>query len=584
MPDIRRATVKELAHKIKGTDGAMPRFAFFLGAGASKQSGVITVNEMIRFFRNRILDESCPLTNATEEDRDKWLKGQHWYRAAGSDYSKMFEKYEPKELGRQRYIEKLIDGKSPSFGYVVLASLMAKKYIQSILTTNFDDLIYAACTSYSPIRPIVYAYGVLASEMRITASRPKILKLHGDYLYSTLKNTDTETAVQDPNMARQVAQVLAEYGLAVVGYSGNDASVMKILSSISEKNDLYWCVRRYEEPNTGVQELLRAKGGFLVEIEGFDEMMNEIRSTVELDARTMIGSIYERQTSIIEGLKELHPKYSAKILGEVVTALKDQMTHQEEQIRKTEAADYFAKAYEADEQGNYKEAVGLYRKVIKRDNGYFWAYNNLGALLLNEKNYPEAEALLKKAIDLNPGESLPCSNLALVYGGQKKYLQAIQTMIQAVRLSPQDSANANGLGWFYLLSGDFKRARRQFEQAISLDPRSWSPVFNLGIAHWLEGRKAKARTLWRKGLTMLSLDKPDEKLAHSLYSTAAQDREKRGSSLRSILQGGTFRPNQLDNALQDAEVLLNSKSPPPGVRQAVTLLKSAMTRSLKTPK
>src|SRR5262249_31256198 len=153
-------------------------------------------------------------------------------------------------------------------------------YINTIITTNFDDLIYSACTTYTDIRPIVYAYGVMASEMRITMKRPKILKLHGDYLYSALKNTDHETATQDPNMLRQVSHVINEYGLIVVGYSGGDKSVIRILKGISERNDLYWCVRHGEEPNDAVQQLLHDKRGFLIEIEGFDQMMNEIRSIV----------------------------------------------------------------------------------------------------------------------------------------------------------------------------------------------------------------------------------------------------------------------------------------------------------------
>ncbi len=156
----------------------------------------------------------------------------------GSEYCKCFERYEPKEQGRQRYIESIIEKREPSFGYVVLANLMARNLINTIITTNFDDLVYSACTTFTGIRPIVYAYGVMASEMRFTAQRPKILKLHGDYLYSTLKNTNSELVAQDPNMASQLRQVLSEYGLIVIGYGGGDKSVMEILASISERNDL----------------------------------------------------------------------------------------------------------------------------------------------------------------------------------------------------------------------------------------------------------------------------------------------------------------------------------------------------------
>ena len=268
MEDIPRVSIRELAHKIK-IYGA-PRFAFLLGAGASRQSGIPTAGEMIRHFKEQIVLQRGPDGLKTDEEKARWLSEQKWFRAEGSEYCKCFECFEPKEIGRQRYIESIIEKREPSFGYVVLANLMAQGYINTIITTNFDDLVYSACTTFTGIRPIVYAYGVMASEMRFTTRRPKILKLHGDYLYSALKNTGTELAAQDPNMLRQLRQVLSEYGLVVIGYGGGDKSVMKVLSEISDRQDLYWCVWRGEKKlNEDVEQLLRDKKGYLVEIDDF---------------------------------------------------------------------------------------------------------------------------------------------------------------------------------------------------------------------------------------------------------------------------------------------------------------------------
>lgn len=228
---IQTATVKQLARRIKEYPA---RFALFLGAGASAESGILTASGMISDFKRRILQDECPDCFKTEAEKENWLTTQAWYDA-NHPYASLFEHCEPKEIGRQRYIEKLIEGRKPSVGYVTLANLLATKHINTILTTNFDDLVYTACTTFTDIRPIVFAYGVLASEMRVTAPRPKILKLHGDFLYSKLKNTKDETRAQDPNMARQVLQVLNEYGLIVIGYSGGDESVMDILDQIPRR-------------------------------------------------------------------------------------------------------------------------------------------------------------------------------------------------------------------------------------------------------------------------------------------------------------------------------------------------------------
>lgn len=429
MQDIPRASIKELAHKIKIYKA--PRFAFFLGAGASRQSGILTAGEMIRHFKEQIVLQRGPDELKTEEEKAKWLSEQDWYRAEGSEYCKCFECFEPKESGRQRYIESIIEEHAPSFGYVVLANLMAQGYINTIITTNFDDLVYSACTTFTGIRPIVYAYGVMASEMRFTAQRPKILKLHGDYLYSALKNTGTELAAQDPNMIRQLRQVLSEYGLIVVGYGGGDKSVMQALSEMSERQDLYWCVRRGEKQlHEDVGELLREKGGYLVEIDGFDEMMNEVRRVVEFDVQKMLGSIEERRGQLIKHLRDFDLKYSADILGDIVDAAKNPVT-EEKKEQDVSALDYLLKAYKAEQANELSEAVTLYRKALELDPKNASAYNNLGDTLKSLKHYEEAERSFRKAIELDSNHAIAYSNLFSMLSLHGKEMEALMIAQEA---------------------------------------------------------------------------------------------------------------------------------------------------------
>ncbi|MDT7602120.1 MAG: hypothetical protein QOF61_117, partial [Acidobacteriota bacterium] len=84
MADITRTSVRELAHKLKGY--GTPRFAFFLGAGASRQSGIITAGEMIRHFKEQIIAQCCPDGLKTDEEKAKWLTEQEWYQAKEGEY------------------------------------------------------------------------------------------------------------------------------------------------------------------------------------------------------------------------------------------------------------------------------------------------------------------------------------------------------------------------------------------------------------------------------------------------------------------------------------------------------------------
>ena len=617
MEDIPRATVRQLASKIRGHGPALalvPRFAFFLGAGASRQSGIITADEMIRFFKQQIINECCPEPLDTAEAQDSWLKSQDWYANDGHEYSRLFAAYEPKERGRQRYIESLIEGKTPSFGYAMLASLMASNYIRTVITTNFDDLVYSACTAYTDIRPIVYAYGVLASEMRITADRPKILKLHGDYLYSALKNTTGETAVQDPNMARQVSQVLNEYGLIVVGYGGGDESVMRVLGDISETNDLYWCILRGTVPSVAVQDLLRKKGGVVVPIDGFDEMMNEIRTVFGLQVGVMLGSLAERQREISEQLKGFSRQYKG-ILKELVDALKAQATTQADQIKEVETLEQLVRAEAAADKRQFTEAEALYRRVIEmspedleahygliaiverkaagrkeaadlarraieiseRRWGFVpqrWFYAVLMHLLARLGDYDGVERVYKEAIaDHDPPASLH-ADFGEACLRVHRYDTAIEAFRRAIDMEKDNAEIHKGLGWTFLLQRKLAEAEAEFETAITLAPEAHAPVFNLGLIRAMQGRDREARSLWVRGLELSKGDDVPTRLTAALYTAVVKGMEEPSSLLQDIIV--KYNPSTIERepAWADAKILAQLPHAPRGMNEAIALLAS----------
>lgn len=448
MSDILHATVRQLAHNIKDTRDR-PRFAFFLGAGASRQSGIITAGEMVVDFKKRLKVALCPNALATDEQKDKWLRKQDWYPKDRKDeYCKLFEKLHPKEYARRYYIEDIIDGKEPSFGYSVLANLIASNYINTIITTNFDDLVYSACSIYTGIRPVVFAYGLLASEMRIGAKQPKILKLHGDYLYSTLKNTQEELKTQEPNMERQIIQVLGEYGLVVVGYSGGDESVMNILRNISPKNDLYWCIQSdlsddlptedlltLADPD--VKTLLEEKRGTIIQIEGFDQMMHQIGEIVGFSVREMFGSIEARRNYIIGKIQDYADKYAKVLLPKIVEALEEEQEMATESINKRsidiKCLDLHGKARAARDAGDSTEAEALYRQIIEINPQYKRAHNDLGIILEDMERKDEAKEAYTKEIEFNEEDSHAYSNLMKLLRLQGKNAEALEIAEKALK-------------------------------------------------------------------------------------------------------------------------------------------------------
>ena len=166
--------------------------------------------------------------------------------------------------------------------------MLSKRFFDVVFTTNFDDLINEACYLYSEgLRPIVAAHDSAIQGIRVTAGRPKIIKLHGDFLYDNIKNTLAELETLESNTKRKLAQFAQEYGLVVLGYSGRDRSVMDTLELLLRDEDnykqgVYWCLKRGATISRRLESLIRRERVYLVEVDGFDEFTADLHKAADL--------------------------------------------------------------------------------------------------------------------------------------------------------------------------------------------------------------------------------------------------------------------------------------------------------------
>ena len=440
---IRKASITEVAHKIrdcrteKGKRCDEARFAMFLGAGASFQSKIKTAGQMMTEFRERILSRECPdITD--KKKQETWLEKNVLSKGNGNEYSKLFEAFERTPRGRQNYISKLIKDKDPSFGYAMLASLIARNFINTILTTNFDDLVFVACSKFTGVRPVIYAYGIMATEMKFNTPHPKILKMHGDYLYSALANTEREMSLfnQEPNMKSQVSQTLNEYELILFGYSGSDNSVMEILENYPNNKELYWCHWEKELPSLRALELLKEKDGTLIPIEGFDEAMYEIYKVVDFELDDVLASYEERRKEVLRFIDQFDKKYANPVIEETIEESKQTKSRTETEPETW--YEYITAGYYAGENKNFAKAEKYYRKAIELNPNYSIAYQNLGVLLSKDKkSQNEAEKMFLKAIESDLSNSFPYYNLACLRslsGKEENKEEAFKFLKKAIEL------------------------------------------------------------------------------------------------------------------------------------------------------
>jgi len=286
LPNKRR-TLNDLARFIKTKSDDVPNYSLFLGAGCSITSGIRSAEKLIKIWRKEIC-ESLPdvdgYSKDTESDQIEYLKDwcSDWYDP-NKEYSSLFERRYDLQRQRRMFVESEVANKLPSIGYAYLTSLVAKGYFRTIFTTNFDDLINEAFYLYSNDRPIVCAHDSSINSVTVTSKRPKIIKLHGDYLFDDIKATLKETESLELNMKSKFAEFSKEAGLVVVGYSGSDRSIMDVLHGILKSDDymrsgIYWCLRPDSEIPEELRRLFWKDRVYFVEIPGFDELFAEFYS------------------------------------------------------------------------------------------------------------------------------------------------------------------------------------------------------------------------------------------------------------------------------------------------------------------
>lgn len=285
--------------------------AWFLGSGASAASGIPTGYSMIMDFKARIF---CRENNISRREIDTgdpvWVgRIDSFFRTSSllppegdpTEYAATFEAVYPHERLRRQYIDDAIARGTPAFGHRVLGSLMAARKTDCVFTTNFDPLIEEAAQTASALlpaaeqaRPTVAALDSADRAVRSLkeSNWPLVAKLHGDYQSEDIKNTNSELATQDARMRHVLVEASQRFGMAFVGYSGRDASVMEALTSVLAKrtpfpNGLFWVSQSASRLLPAVTHFLedaRSAGVdvSVVECKTFDELAADVLKQVDL--------------------------------------------------------------------------------------------------------------------------------------------------------------------------------------------------------------------------------------------------------------------------------------------------------------
>lgn len=471
------ATVHEIALRVRdgqAKGGSRPRFAVFLGAGASIESGIPGTQRMMRTFREK-LQERWEAEGADGEF-DQWLESRPNWDKTASEYSNLFEVYEPTARGRARHIETLVANRKPSWGYVGLAQLLARGYLDTVITTNFDDLVYEACASWTEVRPRVYSHGTVSGPIRQEPERPTILKLHGDFLYSRLKNTGDELDQEDPNMSSAVRRLLDDYELIVVGYGGNDRSVMELLSTLPDDAGLYWCTYRDEELGGLAQGLLERPNGYTVRTNGFDGFMDELLYTVGFDLPDVDRAVRRQRDTIVELITESGSPHMARYLAQSEESITAEDLNQRSSENKAilERIAWLRESQEPYDRGDVESSLLIVRRYLLAHPDDPSGLVRLALLLEIGDDTEGATEALQRLTELDPSRASVLRALGTQLIKAEKTDEAIELIERAQALDPRPSMQTV-MGLALLAKGQVDRAKGYFIQVLgNVEELSWA--------------------------------------------------------------------------------------------------------------
>ncbi|MEN4535897.1 SIR2 family protein [Pantoea agglomerans] len=417
MPSKRR-TLKDLATYIKTKSGNSPNYSMFLGAGASVTSGISSGTQLVDEWRKEIyeLSSSCRFTDVKTARQYLIDKESSWYDPT-NEYSSLFQKKFDLPSQRRRFVEKQVDSKLPSIGYSYLVSLFQSAYLDTVFTTNFDDLINEAFYQFSRERPTLCAHDSSIKGVSVNSSRPKIIKVHGDYLFDSIKSTLNETESLEINTREKLIEFTKKYGMIFIGYAGNDRSIIDVLNYLLRQdeflgNGIYWCIRKDDEINPDLHKILKRERVYYVEIDGFDEALAELHYCIIGEGLSLESNFKstKRESMLANFIEDYYKLSQNAYICQDIDKLKNH----------TNRLDISNLINELSSE-NYVNTTGFtevdFRNLLSLD------------MLMKNKKFDEAEKEAIKSLSLCSSDDLKnsyLSRLIAIYHQQEKYELALE--------------------------------------------------------------------------------------------------------------------------------------------------------------
>ncbi len=449
-------------------------FGFFLGAGASVNSGIPLAQALCEAWLDEIKQNN---PNKAKKWKEKKLS-EH--------YNDIFEArfHANPDIGYECF-QQWINEAKPSIGYLFLAQILTGTSHKFVVTTNFDTMTEDALFSLNNGKPLVIGHESLTEFIKTTQpTRPVIIKVHRDFLLKP-RNSNEETNTLNPKFEKMLGPILKETHLVVLGYGGNDESIMNYLNEKKDKKAIYWCCRDEKKLSKKVKDTLTEKD-FIVEIKSFDRFMLTLSSKFNFDR--LIHKDIVDESQLVKNAQAQVKVYQ----NQLEELSKEELSKEEEKALEKQMPDWWSCELEVRKAKNTEDKNTLYLQGLKQHSNSFELHGNYAIFLTGtRKEYDEAEKHYKIALKSESNHTNTNGNYAnFLKNIRKKYDEAEKHYKIALKSEPND-ANINGNYAIFLT--DIRKEHDEAEKhyKIALKSESNDASVNNNYAAFLKNIRKK---------------------------------------------------------------------------------------------
>ena len=472
-------------------------FGFILGAGASVKSGIPSGLSLAKKWFEEIKED------LNENDFEKWnIDKEINEENLAESYTKIFAKrFEIDFRAGYEELQRYMDKAEPSIGYSFLAQLLSKTSHKFIITTNFDTMVEDALFGLKEAKPLVLGHELLSKYINPTSpTRPTIIKIHRDFLLDPY-NTDDEIKELDEQWKESLEPLLKEHSMIVIGYGGNDDSLMNYLTKIKDRKPIYWCYRDDKSKlSSKIIDLLTEKD-FIVQINRFDKFMLLLNDKMGFK-ETLINKEDINNSFIVKNAL----KYAEKYKKQLEELTKDELNIEEQKAVEKLLPSWWHYQLEVQNEKDDNKKEEIYLNGLKAYSDSHELMNNYANLLQKLNRNIEAENYYKKALDIKSDEILYNENYALLLHITYRYEESEIYYKKALNIEPN---KITLVGDYAILLQKMDRnieAEIFYKKALNIDSKYANANGNYAYFLFKINKYLESETYYRKTLEIDSND------------------------------------------------------------------------------